>query len=278
MRVLSLLALAALGQAAAVPAAAQQKPEAEPAVWQLSGIRTAFCIQFLLDPRSAVLRELPRGYQAAPASAVTDLHLSLRDVVQSQPEFGAWSPSRLCFVAADTVVAKDIRLLDRKGKHPLLVALWIVSAKGPSGQPQDVALEVYANSGRLARSASFAGQRVRDASLKMGKVPVVDVNGVPSPDDRFQVKLLRTTLTWDGRWAAESTAVAEPVRSGWSSAGLKGGITSGRLMLRPASSHAMVGSLKVDGKDDFAKALRASPTRFAGPAYRGGTGLVNFTQ
>jgi hypothetical protein len=280
MRVISLLAVAALWQAGAAPApaAAQQKVEGEPAAWQLSGIRTAFCVQFLLDPRAAVLRELPRGFQAAPASAVADLHLSLRDVVQSQPEFASWSPSRLCFVAADTVLGKDIRLMDRKGKHPQLVALWTVAAKGPSGQPQDVALEVYANSGRLARSAGFAGQRVRDASLKMGKVPVVDVNGVPSPDDRFQVKLVRTTLTWDGRWAAESTAVAEPVRSSWSSSALKGGITAGRLELRPASSHAMVGSLKVEGKDDFAKALRASPTRFAGPAYRGGTGQVQFTQ
>jgi hypothetical protein len=36
----------------------------------------------------------------------------------------------------------------------------------------------------------------------------------------------------------------------------------------------MVGSLKVDGKDDFAKALKGSPTRFAGPAYRGGGGVV----
>jgi hypothetical protein len=31
----------------------------------------------------------------------------------------------------------------------------------------------------------------------------------------------------------------------------------------------------VDGKDDFARALRASPTRFAGPAYQGGSGVVH---
>jgi hypothetical protein len=277
MRVFFLVALAVLWQGQAAPAAAQA-PETEPVGWTLSGIRTAFCVQFLLDPKSEVVRDLPRGYRPAAASAVPELHLSLRDVIQSQPEFAGWSPSRLCFAAADTVVGKDIRLVDRKGKHPQLVAVWTVAAVAPSGQPQDVALEVFANSGRLARSAGFAGQRVRDAGLKMGKVPVVDVNGVPSPDDRFQVKLVRTTLIWDGRWAAESTTVTAPVRSGWIAQGIKGGLTRGRMELRPASAHAMVGSLKVDGKDAFAKALRASPTRFAGPAYRGGTVQIGFTR
>ena len=38
----------------------------------------------------------------------------------------------------------------------------------------------------------------------------------------------------------------------------------------------MVGSLKVDGKDEFAKALKSSPTRFAGPAYHGGGGTISF--
>jgi hypothetical protein len=277
MRVFLLVALAVLRQGGAAPAAAQD-PATEPVAWALSGIRTAFCVQFLLDPKSDALRELPRGFRPAPASAVSDLHLSLRDVVQSQPEYAAWSPSRICFVAADTILGKDIRLVDRKGKHPQLVGLWTVAATAPSGQPQDVALGVFANSGRLSRSAGFAGQRVRDASLKMGKVPVVDVNGVPSSDDRFQVKLIGTTLIWDGRWAAESTTVAEPLRSSWMADGLKGGTVGGRLELRPSSSHAMVGSLKVDGKDAFAKALRASPTRFAGPAYRGGTVQVGFTR
>jgi hypothetical protein len=277
MRMLPLVLVTLLGQGS-VQAIAAQGPEAEPASWAVSGIRTAFCVEFLLDPRSEELRDFPRGYRPAPASAVSDLHLSLRDVVQSQPEYAAWSPSRVCFVAADTVLAKDVRLEDRKGKHPQLVGVWTVAATSPSGQPQDVALGVFANSGRLSRSAGFAGQRVRDASLKMGKVPVVDVNGVPSPDDRFLVKVVGTTLTWDGRWAADSTLVAEPVRSAWIGPAIKGGLTSGRLELRPVSAHAMVGSLKIDGKDAFAKALRASPTRFAGPAYRGGSAQISFTR
>ena len=277
MRAILLVALAVLWQGGSTVATAQG-PETEPVSWSLTGIRTAFCVQFLLDPKSEVARDLPRGYRPAPASGVPELHTSLRDVIQSQPEYGGWSPSRLCFVAADTILGKDIRLADRKGKHPQLVSVWTVATVAPSGQPEDVALGVYANSGRLARSAGFAGQRVRDASLKMGKVPVVDVNGVPSPDDRFQVKLIGTTLIWDGRSAAESMAVTAPVRGSWTAVGLKGCLTHGRMEVRPATAHAMVGSLKVDGKDALAKTLRASPTRFAGPTYRGGTVQIGFTR
>jgi hypothetical protein len=38
----------------------------------------------------------------------------------------------------------------------------------------------------------------------------------------------------------------------------------------------MVGSLKVEGKDDLAKLLKASPIRFVGPVYQGGTGSLHF--
>jgi hypothetical protein len=50
------------------------------------------------------------------------------------------------------------------------------------------------------------------------------------------------------------------------------------MTLAPSYSRAMAGALKVDGKDALAKALRASPTRFAGPAYLGGAGSVTFKQ
>ena len=50
------------------------------------------------------------------------------------------------------------------------------------------------------------------------------------------------------------------------------------MTLSPSFSRAMVGALKIEGKDALAKALKASPTRFAGPAYWGGGGSVAFRQ
>lgn len=271
------LAAAALVAAAAVPLRAQDA-QSDATTWELGGLRSAFCVQLLLDPASALLRDLPSGYHAVPASAAKDLHVSLRSVLEGQTEFAAWSPSRLCFTTVDTIRAKDFSLTDRSGRHPQLFALWTVLAAGPSGGPQDVAIDVFANSGRLIRAARQAGQDVHEAHLTIGKVPAEDDNGVPSADDRFQVKVGKTVVTWDGHLAGDSAAVAEPVQTRWAAIGARGGVVTATLSLMPVRSQAMAGSLKVEGKTDFAKALRASPTRFAGPAYRGGAGTLTISR
>jgi hypothetical protein len=269
------LAAAAGLAASTVPLQAQDAQSAT--TWELVGLRTAFCVQLLLDPASEVLRELPPGYQPVAASAATDLHVSLRSVVDAQTEFAAWSPSRLCFAAVDTIRTGEFTLRDRRGRHPQLLALWTVLASGPSGGPRQVALGLYASSGRLARSARLAGQVLHDARLTIGKVPAEDDNGVPSQDDRFQVKLDGLTITWDGGPARDSMAVSDSVGMSWAVRGARRDVAIGSLTLMPAYSHAMVGSLKLEGKNAFAKALRASPSRFAGPAYSGGTGTAVFT-
>jgi hypothetical protein len=275
MRPTVILGLATALATAALPLRAQDA-QSEATTWELGGLRSAFCVQLMLDPASELLSDLPSGYHAVPASAAPNLHVSLRSVIDGQAEFAAWSPSRLCFTTVDAVRTKDFSLTDKSGRRPQLFALWTVLAAGPSGTPQDVAIELFANSDRLIRSARQAGQEVREARLTIGKVPAEDENGVPSTDDRFQVKLGGTVVTWDGHLAGDSAAVAEPVENRWVTAGARGSAATGSLTLTPGQSQAMAGSLKVDGKSDFAKALRASPTRFAGPAYRGGGGRVTF--
>jgi hypothetical protein len=276
MRPTLIMGLAAAVLAGATgPLRAQDAPP-EAVTWELSGLRSAFCVQLLLDPASEVLGDLPTGYHAVPASAAKDLHVSLRSVIDGQAEFAAWSPSRLCFTTADVVRTKEFSLTDKSGRRPQLIATWTVLASGPSGTPEDVALDLFANSDRLIRSAKLAGQQMREAKLTIGKVPAEDENGVPSSDDRFQAKLNGTLLTWDGRLAGDSTAVAEPVHSTWTVTGVRDDVVKGTLTLSPAVSRPMAGSLKVEGKKVLAKALRASPTRFVGPAYRGGDGKVTF--
>lgn len=275
MRRTVILGLAALLATPTVPLWAQDA-QSEAITWELGGLRSAFCVQLLLAPTSELLSGLPTGYHAVPASAAPNLHVSLRSVIEGQTEFAAWSPSRLCFTTVDAVRAKDFSLTDRSGRRPQLFALWTVLAAGPSGTPEDVAIELFANSDRLIHSARQAGQEMHEARLTLGKVPAEDENGVPSTEDRFQVKLSGTVVTWDGHLAGDSAAVAEPVQNTWVTVGSKSSVASGSLALTPARSQPMAGSLKVDGKNEFAKALRASPTRFAGPAYQGGNGKVTF--
>jgi hypothetical protein len=262
---------------AAAPLKAQDNAS-DVITWELEGLRSAFCVQLLLDPGSELLHDLPSGWRAVPASAVSNLHVSLRGVIEGQAQYASWSPSRLCFTTVDTIRAKDFSLADKSGRRPQLFGYWTVLAAGPSGTPQDVALDLFTNSDRLAHSARLAGQQLHEARLTVGKVPAEDENGVPSSDDRFQVKLSGAVVTWDGHLAGDSAAAAEPVVQTWSVSGMRGGLSTGTLTLSPARSQPMAGSLKVDGKTDLAKALRASPTRFAGPSFRGGGGKVTFAR
>ena len=98
---------------------------------------------------------------------------------------------------------------------------------------------------------------------------------MPSSDDRFEVKVGKTLITWDGRLASDTTRLKEPVTC---VGGRPRRIGAGGVQVKSRSDAgllaSMVGALKVEGKDDFAKALKASPTRFAGPAYQGGEGVV----
>ena len=300
------LPFVATALAAISPTLSAQGPETAPRTWRLEGLHTAFCVQFLMDPASEALKELPPGYHAVPASEVADLHVALRGVVEGQPEFGAWSPSRLCFDTADTVQTDEYTLSDHGGRHPQLFASWTVLAAAPGGSAGDVALRLFTSSDRrcrrlvtetepivfvvdddasvrrsterLIRSARLAGHVVREARLAVGLVPTEDENGVPSSDKRFQMRAGKTTITWDGPPVRESAAVREPWRMSWTATGTRGDVVSGEVMLSPVSSRPMVGSLKVEGKDAFAKALRASPTRFAGPAYQGGGGSISLRQ
>jgi hypothetical protein len=271
-----LLGLTVAAQLVTFSPLAAQSRDSEIRGWHLGGLRSGFCVQLLLDPASEVLHDLPTGYTPVPASRAGNLHRSLRDVVEGQSEFASWTPSRLCFNALDTIRTSEFTLGDRSGRHPQLLAIWLVTAAGPDGAPRDVALQLFVNSQRLIRPGRLVGQLVQQARLRVGKVPQEDENGVPSSDDRFEVKLGKTTITWDGGLARDSVPVRTPLEMTWTAMSTRGALVKGRLSLSPTVSRAMVGSLKVDGKDEFAKALRSSPTRFAGPAYRGGGGMISF--
>ena len=175
----------------------------------------------------------------------------------------------------DTIQTDDYILADKKGRKSQLIALWTVSAtERASGKKRDAALLILTTSERLARSGRLAGQVIRQIEAKLGKVPEVDENGVQSNEDRFQVKIGKTLVTWDGHQAADSAQASGSVEIAWASGGGRAGKGSGSLTLTPQWASPMVGSLRVEGKDDLAKALQGSPVRFVGPMYRGGGGEI----
>jgi hypothetical protein len=276
MRRTVFLPFAAAALVAVTATLSAQSAEPNDTTWHLGGLRTAFCVQFLMNPASDALKELPSGYRPVSASDAGDLHVSLRGVVEGQPEFAAWSPARLCFAAADTVQTNEFTLADGKRRRVQMFGSWTVLAAAPGGPAGDVALKLFASSDRLIGSARKAGHLVREARVAVGLVPAEDENGVPSSDKRFQVKVGKALITWDGPAARASGAVREPWRLSWAATGDRRRVVSGEVVLSPVSSRPMVGALKVEGKDALAKALLASPTRFAGPAYQGGEGSIVF--
>ena len=140
--------------------------------WELEGLRTAFCVQLLLDPglgapagaadgvsRRSRLRghrspRLPPRRRRGPAGVrrlepvAPLLHDRRHDPHQG---LSRWPTG-----------AASIRSCSRSGP---------CSPRARPAAPQDVALELFTNSDRLIRSARLAGQEVREARLTVGKVP-----------------------------------------------------------------------------------------------------------
>jgi hypothetical protein len=245
--------------------------------WQLNELRNGFCIQFLVDPAQAA-GKLPKGNRPLPASQAQNLHPALRSVVEGQPEFAGWAPSSLCLFYFALVEVDGDQVRDRNPSKSPMLGFWTVAAADSlSGKRQDVALEVVTNSGHLESSAGQAGLEIRSIRSSFGPVPP-DEEGQTSGEDRYQIRIRKTQIIWDGRTGSDSTRPKESVVQSWKAPGKRGGWVNGDLALTANWSRAMIGSLKVEGKDDLAKLLKASPIRFVGPVYQGGTGSLQFSR
>jgi hypothetical protein len=148
---------------AASTLAAQDDRRPEPDTYRLEGLRTGFCVQLLLDP-AAARKAIPEGYRPLATTQAGELHPAVSGVVKDQPEFAAWTPSRLCLYALDTLQGKDFTFADKKGRKPLLFGVWTaVAAPAAGGARGEVALLVLSNNGGFIQSAKTAGAKVNRA-------------------------------------------------------------------------------------------------------------------
>jgi hypothetical protein len=239
-------------------------------------------VQMLVDS-ATVAHGLAADLRPIRADQLPDLHPAVRGVVQTQPEFASWIPSKLCLYYFAGVDAGAARVQSKDSrKAPMLAAWTAAAAEVGSGTRRDVALEFVSGSGRLSRAAQGAGLNLVEARSVIGMVPFVSEEGVPSSDTRYQLKIGKTLITWDGRPVGDSTRVDQPIQADWLARGRRSETSRradwwhARLLLTPAWSRGMAGSLRVQGKDDFAKALKASPIRFVGPLYSQGGGEIHF--
>lgn len=267
------LVVAPLALAAAAPLRAQNGKGAEQdkaRVWRLQGLRNGFCVRFLLDP-AKLDRRLPPETQLLRADAAADLHPALRGVIASQPEFASWTPSGLCVYYLRQVEAGSLRTEAEDSAKAPVVAVWTATAAGAGGKPRELALAFLSTHGDLRNAGRDANVDFERLQSRVGQVPRED--GPPRTGEvRYEIKLGKTVLTWDGRTSDDTTRTPEPMSLSWEAPGRRSGWVTGTLTLTPRVSRSMIGSLRVQGKDPLALALQASPIRFVGPSYQGGSG------
>ena len=266
----------AVGMAVAcwVPLSLSAQAAGEPKqtqVWTLQGLGSSYCVRFAIEPRAAA-RELRNGFRLVPANQDGTLHPALKQLVQQQPELASWSPSQLCFYFSDAVQVGTRRVAEKNVRNQQMLAVWTVAAQEEkSGARRDLAIEVFSARGPLRRAAEAAGVRLHESDASV-------VDSADASNDVYRIKLERTSLVWRGRPTGDSTRVERPIQETWSMPGLRAGIWAVQFTYQPSWSRPVVGSLMVEGKGDLAKALKASPIRFVGPLYRGGTAGLRFTR
>jgi hypothetical protein len=257
---------------AASLAAQTAKTPKDAQVWELQGLRTGYCVRFLLDPRQAP--GTPKNeFVLLRADRDPHLHPALRQVVATQPEFASWAPSKLCFFYLDAVQIGSERVADKNRRKPQMMGLWsIATAVRQTGAQRDYVVDLYVGRGKLRRVAEGAGVPLEEVESSVSDA----ADTIPA---MYSTKVGNALLVWNGRPAGDSMRVTQPISESWSMLGLRSlGIWQTELEFTPQWSQPLVGSFRVEGKGDLAKALKASPIRFVGPLYRGGGATLRFSR
>jgi hypothetical protein len=245
-------------------------------VWRIEGLRTGFCVELLVDP-SRLDVKIPRAARPLRADAVDDLSPAMRAVLASQPQFASWTPSSVCLYYMETVDVGPFRVREREPAKLPMIGVWALAAADVDGGARnDAVLKFYTNNGRLGRAAQVNGLDLRTVRSTVREIENEDNPTAPATGTRYEFKLGKTVVTWDGRRVSDSTRVTGTVASRWRADSRRRGPVSARLDLTPEWTKPMVGSLRVEGDDAFADAIKASPIRFVAPTVLGGWGQLFF--
>ena len=261
---------AALSAATSLDAQSPAEGSSGPS-WDLRGLRSGQCVRFLVEPGVAA-QQRREGFRPLRADQDSLLHPALRGVIQHQPEFAGWTPSSLCFFYVDTVSLGGRRIVAKNTRRAQMIGVWTLAMSGQGrASRRDLVLDFSSGSAQVVRAAEAVKLRIREASSKLTQAP-------ESSNEIQEVRLGRTRLVWNGRAAGDSTRVERPIRDEWFVKGSSGTFWNVRLQLDPVWSRALVGVLSVEGKDNLAKSLKASPIRFVGPRYLGGSASLIFSR
>jgi len=240
--------------------------------WGLEGLHSVWCVDYLADPAGGHIK-LPKGYEPVPASQSADLPAALQRQISDQPGYSAWIPARLCTVSVDVIVVGDRRIAGRKPSQvPSVVFAGVLAAPTSGEEPRPVyaAQFLAATDWRTSRPADAVGLKLDEVKVTTGKVP-------ESTDDQIQVKFGKMELVWSGYATRDSSEAREALDFETVFTAPQGYLWTARFHLMPRMVNPVAGALRVGGKSDLSRSIQASPIRFMGPIYSGGSGEVTYS-
>lgn len=244
--------------------------------WVLDEARGGFCVWYLTDPE-LVPEFLPKGGVARTAATVEGLPPMLQRVVQDEPRFQSWVPAVLC-IGRYASVQVDGRQMDRAKdpERPILVTWQAIAAEAPLGVAGAgwFLMDLGGDAPMLERAAGNSVVAFRGRELRNNRVKEAEAGGA-EPEDAWEIRVDGVKLFWNGRQVGDLRVGSTQVMS-FGYAGARTAVWGVEIETAPGNERSAIGSLRVEGKNDLAKALKSSPVRAIGPAALGGRTTVTF--
>ncbi|MGH7656662.1 MAG: hypothetical protein ACREL6_00410 [Gemmatimonadales bacterium] len=244
--------------------------------WDLLHLRGGWCLSFMMDPEKAA-NELPDELVPVPVAEVADVHPAISRTATAEAQYSSWIPSRVCLYHFDTVAVDDRYVFTGDELEEMndtqTIGIWGIAARGAGTVDSGVVFfipDFRVRDGSLRAVARRGNLKVDGMDVELGLLP-------DSIDYRYQYRVAETTLTWDGHLSAPDTSRAvEPLEHNWLVRSTRGSLITATLGIEPLSRHYMAGILSIQGDEELAEALNASPVRMVGPMYLGGSGSIDF--
>jgi len=252
-----------------------QDPGGNGYVWAFRDVSFSACVDFLMD-RTAAERQLTPGFQVIPAGSFTPLSPALSREVQGDSAKRAMIPAQLCVLEAPTMTSGDaIYSPTKKMGMEEAVAYWGIAATRAGGAPafdRWFVANYWSNDWRVQKQTQAAFIPVKAFKRQLTPVP-------ETSRQSWSVTIGKTVLTWTGELAGrDSTAHTETGSTSQMFDGKRTINWSATVHTSPRWTRTLPGVFHVEGKDDLAKALKASPIRMFGPMRWGGEARIEFSR
>lgn len=236
---------------------------AQTTYWNLLGLETGFCVDFLIAP-DLLARTPFRSLGAAPAADAGQLDPVIGRAVAGADSLRSWYPSSLCLLQADSSQTGDD--IQQHDDRPVTVMIWRVAAADSSPAPA----VLFATEGKLRGAADLSS-----TAEVPGIEATLDVDKLTG-ERLVTAQIDRTHLAWDGQVLSDTVATGD-VEEAWT---LVGVAPYWRVDYHatPAARLRPSGSLRVSGEGLLAELLLRSPVRWTAEYWVGGAVHFTFTR